>query len=220
MEASGQLRRGVLIAALAAVLTAALPAAPAGALDLRVVGRFRQPVYVTAPPGQSARLFVVERGGRIIVVRRGRKLARPFLDLRRSVRFFEPHSIERDQGGLLSMAFPPDYRHTRRFYVVYTTLTEIRVEEFRRSRPNPYRAQRSSRRMLLRVARRSRNDLGGQLQFGPDGMLYVGLGYGRDPDSSQDLSRLTGKLLRIDPWPAGGLPYRIPADNPFAGRPG
>ena len=74
--------------------------------------------------------------------------------------------------------------------------------------------------MLLRVARRSRNDLGGQLQFGPDGMLYVGLGYGRDPDSSQDLSRLTGKLLRIDPWPAGGLPYRIPADNPFAGRPG
>jgi glucose/arabinose dehydrogenase len=204
----------------ALVLLLALCAGRADALGLRTVGAFREPVYATAPAGQSARLFVVERGGRVMIVRRGRKLSRPFLDLRHSVRFFDRRSIERDQGGLLSMAFAPGYRRSGRFYVVYTTRSQIRLEEFRRSGASPDRALRGSRRPVLTVARRSRNDLGGHVQFGPDGLLYLGLGYGSDPGSSQDGSRLTGKLLRIDPRPDAGRPYGIPPDNPLVMRPG
>ena len=209
--------RRVVIAALAAVV---LPTTPASAAELRQIGRFSQPVYVTAPPGQAARVFVVERGGRIVVVRHGRRLSRPFLDIRGLVRFFDRKRIERDQGGLLSIAFPPDYRRSGRFYVMYTTRREIRIEEFRRSPRSPDRALRSSRRRLLTVPRRTRNDLGGQLQFVPGGMLYAGFGYGREAASAQDLSVLTGKLVRIDPRREGGRPYLIPADNPFVLRPG
>jgi glucose/arabinose dehydrogenase len=204
------------LAPLAILLAVTLPGAAAQATGLRMVGRFAQPVYVTAPAGQGARAFVVERGGRIIVVRRGHKLARPFLDIRGLVQFYDSRHIEADQGGLLSMAFPPGYRRSGRFYVVYTRLNEIRVEEFRRSPSSPDRALRSSRRPLLAVPRRTRNDIGGQLQFGPDGLLYAGFGYGRDAASAQDLSQLTGKLLRIDPRPQAGRPYGIPVDNPYA----
>jgi glucose/arabinose dehydrogenase len=208
------------LAPLAILLAAALPADAARATGLQRLGRFAQPVYVTAPVGQGARVFVVERGGRIRVVRRGRKLARPFLDIRGLVQFFDSRHIEADQGGLLSMAFPPDYGRSGRFYVVYTRLHEIRVEEFRRSPSSPDRALRSSRRPLLALPRLTRNDIGGQLQFGPDGLLYAGFGYGRDAASAQDLSQLTGKLLRIDPQPDVGRPYRIPVDNPYVLRAG
>lgn len=190
-------------------------AAPAHATGLKRVGRFHQPVYATAPRGQSARLFVVERGGRIMVVRHGRKLSRPFLDIHGLVKFFNRRQIEADQGGMLSMAFPPGYRRSGRFYVNYTTLSQIRIEEFRRSPKSPDRALRSSRRTVLTVPRSAHNDIAGQLQFGPDRYLYAGFGYGQDAASAQDLSQLTGKLLRIDPPPGAGTPYRIPVDNPY-----
>jgi glucose/arabinose dehydrogenase len=72
---------------------------------------------------------------------------------------------------------------------------------------------------VLTVALTSRLDVGGGLQFGPDGLLYIGVGYGRDRESSQDLGLLTGKLLRVDPRARGGLPYVVPAGNPFLGDP-
>jgi glucose/arabinose dehydrogenase len=208
---------GLPAAALACVPAAA---APAHALELRTVARFAEPVYLTAPPGDRDRVFVVERGGTVRVARDGRRLRRPFLNIRRLVQFLDRDNVRRDQGGLLSLAFSPGYRRNRRFYVFYTHRDgRVHVDEFRRSR-HPDRAIASTRRTVLTVPRRSRNDLGGQLAFGPDGLLYVGLGYGRDRESSQDLSRLTGKILRIDPRQAGRQPYRVPAGNPFAARPG
>jgi glucose/arabinose dehydrogenase len=189
-------------AALAVLL--AFPALAHGALRLERVGVFSQPVEIAAPPGDS-RLFVAERTGRILVVRRGR--VRRFADLRARVEVRRRRDVMRDQGGLLSLAFAPG--RNARPYVLYTGRDDlVHVDELRRGRL----------RTVLTVPRRSNNDLGGALRFGPDGMLYVSLGYGRDPAASQDLGRLEGKLLRIDPRRGGG--YRIPADNPFRLQPG
>ena len=199
------MRRLTGFAVLAALL--ALPSHAGGALRLERIGVFSQPVEIAAPPGDRTRLFVAERAGRILVVRRGR--VRRFADLRGRVEVRRHRDVSRDQGGLLSLAFAPD--GSGRLYVLYTGRGDrIHVDQLLRGRL----------RTLLTVPRRSNNDLGGALRFGPDGMLYVSLGYGRDPAASQDLGRLEGKLLRIDPRPAAGRPYRIPADNPFVLRPG
>jgi glucose/arabinose dehydrogenase len=155
-----------------------------------------------------------------MVVRHGRKLRRPFLDIRRQVDLRFPKNQFRDQGGLVSMAFAPDYRRSGLFYLFYTHRDgTIHVDEFQRSNSRD-RASPSSRRTVLSVPRNGvRTDLGGHLAFGPDGFLYIGFGCGRKPDSSQDLGTLTGKILRIDPRRAGGGAYSVPADNPFANQP-
>jgi len=154
-----------------------------------------------------------------MIVHHGRKLRRPFLDIRRLVDLRFPNNQFRDQGGLASLAFAPDYRTSGRFYVLYThSGSTIHVDEFRRASAD--HASKSTRRTVLEVPRRGRTDLGGQLEFGPDGYLYVSLGQGADPGSSQDLGRLTGKLLRIDPHPVAGAAYVVPPDNPFVGRAG
>ena len=200
----------------------AYAASSASALHLHQVARFTQPVYVTAPRGDSRELFVVERAGRIMIVRHGRKLRRPFLDIRRLVDLRFPNNQFRDQGGLVSMAFAPDYRRSGLFYLFYTHRDgTIHVDEFQRASGSPQRVSPSSRRTVLSVPRDgTRTDLGGHLAFGPDGFLYIGFGCGRYPDSSQDLGTLTGKILRIDPRAAGDRAYSVPADNPFASQPG
>jgi glucose/arabinose dehydrogenase len=197
----------------------ALLASSAGALRLAEVAHFDQPVYVTAPRGASRKLFVLERAGRVRIVRHGRKVNRAFLDIRNLVDLDFPNNQFRDQGGLVSLAFAPDFRSSGRFYVLYTNRDgSYDVDEFRRTARG--RAASSTRRSVLSIPRRgNRKDLGGHLEFGPDGFLYVGFGYVRDPESSQDLRALTGKILRIDPDPVAGAPYGIPAGNPFVGRP-
>ena len=194
------------------------PARAARGVRLLRLGTFANPTYLTAPPGDRRRRFVVERAGRIVVVRGGRKLPAPFLNISGRV------STD-GEGGLLSMAFSPGYARSRRFYVYYTdTRGRPTIEEFRRSRGSADRALPSSARILMSVPHNRFNHKGGQLQFGPDGMLYAGFGDGGgggDPDrNGQDLGELLGKLIRIDPRPGGGRPYRIPADNPFRGRSG
>ena len=184
-------------------------------VGLRRVGRFAGPTYVTAPPGDRRRLFVVERAGTIRVLVDGRRRSRPFLDIRGSVR-------TGGERGLLSMAFARDYATSGRFYVYFTDGTgDIRIQEFRRS-ADPNLADPASRRDLLRIGhRRFGNHNGGQLQTGPDGLLYIGTGDGGGANDSlrsgQDRRTLLGKLLRIDPRPGGGRPYRIPPRNPFRG---
>jgi glucose/arabinose dehydrogenase len=185
---------------------------------LRRVGTFSAPTYVTAPRRDRARVFVVERAGTIRVLRRGRKLGTPFLDIRDSV-------STGGERGLLSMAFARDYASSGRFYVYFTDNTgDIRIREYRRSASRD-RAAAGSGRDLLRIGHREfSNHNGGQLQIGPDGMLYIGTGDGGgggDPHrNGQRLSSLLGKLLRIDPRPSGGSPYGIPSGNPFRGRSG
>jgi glucose/arabinose dehydrogenase len=189
-----------------------------GGVKLTKIGDFDQPVYVTQPPGEARDLYVVEQTGRIRVVRGGRILPEPFLDVSGEI------SLSYEQG-LLSMAFAPDYGASGRFYVDYTdSAGHDRVVEYRRSADDPLRADPGSARSILDIEDPYPNHNGGLVLFGPDGQLYVGLGdggSGGDPERrGQDLSTLLGKILRVDPLdPQGGKPYGIP-DNPFVDRPG
>ena len=186
---------------------------------LKLLGRFASPTYLTAPRGDRHRRFVVERAGTIRVVRDGHKLRTPFLDISSDVK-------TSGEAGLLSMAFAPDYAKSRLFYIYYVANNGfLHIEELRRSASNPDRADMSSRRLVLSQEHHRPNHKGGQLQFGPDGMLYTGFGDGGgggDPDrAAQNRGVLPGKLLRIDPrHRQAGRGYAIPKDNPFAGRRG
>jgi glucose/arabinose dehydrogenase len=124
------------------------------------------------------------------------------------------------ERGLLSMAFAPDYATSRLFYVAFTNANgDVEVDEFRRNPADPMRADPTSRRRLLVVPHRDAgNHNGGQLQFGPDGYLYISIGDGGStPKAAPNLQLLLGKLLRIDPTPQGARPYTIPPDNPYVG---
>jgi glucose/arabinose dehydrogenase len=127
------------------------------------------------------------------------------------------------ERGLLSIAFPPDYKQSGRFYVYYTDRSgNIRVDEFHRT--SPTRASFGSRRNVIEIDHPvNANHNGGQLQFFDD-LLYLGTGDGGSagdpPNNAQNKESLLGKLLRIDPRPSDGQPYSSPADNPFVGRPG
>jgi Glucose / Sorbosone dehydrogenase len=173
---------------------------------------------VIGPQGAKGLRFVVEKAGRIIAVGpHGRK--NTFLDIRNRV----VHDGER---GLLSVAFPPDYAKSRRLYVYYTdNRGDVVVAELKRSAKNPRRAKRKSIRRVIRIKHRlNENHNGGQVQFGPDGYLYLATGDGGsagDPDeNAQNIDVLLGKLIRIDPRRSGGQPYTVPASNPFVGAPG
>jgi glucose/arabinose dehydrogenase len=194
------------------------PELPTRGLHLALLGRFQSPTYLASPPGDRVRRFVVERAGRIRVVRGHRKVRTPFLDIHGRVQ-------TGGESGMLSMAFAPDYARSRKFYVYFTDKSGfMRVEEYQRSAGDPDRADPGSRRVLLVQPHHRFNHKGGQLQFGPDGMLYMGLGDGGgagDPShNAQNRGRLLGKLLRIDPRPTRGRPYGIPRDNPFVRRGG
>jgi glucose/arabinose dehydrogenase len=183
------------------------------------VGSFTSPLYVTSPPGDRRRTMVVEQAGRIMVVRDGRKLARPFLDIRSRV-------TSGGEQGLLSVAFPPDYASSGRFYVYYTDRgAQERIVEFRRASAD--RADASSARLVLRMADPEPNHNGGLLLFGPDGLMYAGTGDGGGANdqhgargNAQALDSLLGKILRIDPRASGGQPYSVPGSNPFVSREG
>jgi glucose/arabinose dehydrogenase len=193
--------------------------AVAGA-KLKKVGTFDAPTYVTQPSGELRRLFVVEQGGTIRVIRDGRALRTPFLDISSQV-------VSGGEQGLLGLAFAPDYASSGRFYVDYTDRNgDTRVVEYRRG-SSADRADPGSARQLLFQDQPESNHNGGQLAFGPDGLLYIGLGDGGGGDdqhgaigNGQNLGTLLGKILRIDPRPSGGQPYGIPSDNPFVGRAG
>jgi glucose/arabinose dehydrogenase len=171
----------------------------AGQVVTEPVGVFTTPVYATSPPGDADRLFVVEKGGRIMVTGGGSPAPRTFLDISADV---ATDNLER---GLLSMAFAPDYATSGRFYVVFNESDgDLRIEEVRRSASDPDAADPSTRRVVLTVPHQEQaNHNGGQLQFGPDGLLYAAFGDGGgsgDPfGNGQNLGTLLGKIVRIDP---------------------
>jgi glucose/arabinose dehydrogenase len=229
-------RASTTAAALAAALTLALPAcgsasdqdgtgqqqssrdeatASAGkGVALKRIGSFDAPVHITGAPGFPKLLFVVEQPGRVLALRGGRP--RTFLDIRGLVGYG-------GEEGLLSVAFPPDYDRSKRFYVYYTdTAGNIRVDEFRRRTAT--RASFGSRRPVIEIPHPvNSNHNGGQLQF-LGNLLYFGTGDGGaggdPPDNAQNKDVLLGKLLRIDPRASSGRPYSVPSSNPFVGRAG
>ena len=172
------------------------------------------PLYLTAPDGDP-RLFIVEKGGTIRIVKEGALLPNPFLDISGQV------STGGEQG-LLGLAFHPQYASNGRFVVHYTDAAgDTRVSGFRVS-GDPDVADAASEVSILDADQPFENHNGGQVLFGPDGYLYIMLGdggSGGDPGGrGQSLADLLGSILRIDPLDGGD--YAVPADNPFVGTAG
>jgi glucose/arabinose dehydrogenase len=221
-------RRLISVVLLGAVVVAASTAdAVGGTPDPSV--KLSRVVEVDRPTAMAVRsgdptLYVADQQGRVIAVRDG-TIRGAALDLRRRV-------TSEGEQGLLGLAFSPD---GGRLYVDFTNRRgDTRIEEyaFVPTDDGGGHAEPTSRRVVLRVRQPQVNHNGGQLAFGPDGMLYIGLGDGGNADdegpghapggNGQSLSTLLGKILRIDPTPSAGKPYTIPPDNPFAdggGRP-
>jgi glucose/arabinose dehydrogenase len=210
-------RLRILVLAVGLLGLLILPARAAG-LGLQSIGpSFDQPIFATSPLGDP-RLFVVERSGSIQVVNGG--AASEFLDIQALVQT-NPLADER---GLLSMAFDPNYASNGLFYVFYTgdgsdaggALGDVHIDEFRVS-ADPNAADAASRRTVWTFSHGASNHNGGQLQFGPDGYLYISVGDNGAPANAQSVANPYGKVLRIDPHGAGDGAHGVPPDNPFLG---
>jgi len=193
---------------------AALPA-----LALQEVARgLQEPVFLTHAGDGSGRLYVVEQGGVVRIIERGRLRSQPFLDIHKRVR-------SGGEKGLLGMAFDPDFSANGWFYVNYTARRDgalwTVISRFRAQ--DPRHGDAASEQRLLQVRQPFANHNGGQLAFGPDGYLYIGLGDGgsaNDPlGHGQNPATLLGTLLRLD-VSDGTASYQLPPDNPFLTRPG
>jgi len=186
-------------------------------LDPFITTGLSSPVFL-AQPLDDGRIFVVEQGGRIRVARNGALQTTPFLDISGRV-------ASGGERGLLSVAFHPQYATNRFFYVYYTTQAsgalaagDIVIERFTTT-SNPEVADPTTAKLIITTPHSQQsNHNGGLLAFGPDGMLYAGLGDGGgggDPfQTGQNQNALLGSLLRLD---ISGDPYTIPASNPFVG---
>lgn len=181
-----------------------------------VVSGLTAPVDLQSARDGSHRLFVLEQTGTIRIVKKGKLLRRPFLDLTATIE-------SGGEKGLLGLTFHPRYRDNGRFFVNFTRRIDGQLQtvvaEFRVSKDKFNRANPGSARTILLVNQPFDNHNGGQLAFGPDGYLYISLGdggSGGDPNGyAQRLDSLLGKILRIDV--DSTEPYVIPHDNPFVG---
>jgi glucose/arabinose dehydrogenase len=195
----------------------AAPQSVGPSLDL-VASGLSSPVLVTNARDGSGRLFVVEQTGKVRIIAGGSLLPTPFLDLSSAI-------SSTGEQGLLGLAFPSSYASTGKFYVNFITKSgDTAINEYRVS-SDPNVADRSSGRRIITIDQPYPNHNGGNIVFGPNGYLYIGMGDGGsagDPGNrARNIESLLGKMLRIDvSGTTGSLPYRIPPSNPYVGRAG
>jgi glucose/arabinose dehydrogenase len=198
-----------------------LPAAQADGLRWVTIGTFLNPMWTATPPGDLHRVFVVERSGRVFVVKDGQVLPTPALDIRGKVG-------GGGGGGFMSIAFPPDFATSHHVYGFYSrrddrstpeveTVGDMVLAEWTMDPSNPDRIDVTSQRQVMLIPFERGSHFGATLLFGPDGHLYISTGDQDVGTNPQDLSKRLGKILRIDPAASGGDPYTVPPDNPFAG---
>jgi glucose/arabinose dehydrogenase len=204
-----RITRALLLAGALALL---VPASAAAALNLEPVGNagdFTTPMYVASPPGDTHRLFVVERAGVVKVVRDGVTQPTPVLDISADVN-------QASERGLLSIAFPPDYATTGLFYVYLASnpAGQLQIREYHRSASNPDVADPAGR-IVWRQDHPAGNHNGGTIAFGRDGKLWLAPGDGADQANAQVVSSQLGKVLRIDPHRGNAGEYTVPSDNPY-----
>ena len=209
--------RRTILATLTAALLLPASAGAATLLPVAPPGSFAsEPVFATSPPGDP-RVFIVERGGGVRVVENGELLPTPFLTV--------PNVDTDVERGLLSIAFPPDYASSGLFYAFTVAAGrdeldpeaeagQIRIVEYHRS-ADPNVADESSARIVFSTEHGAGNHNGGQIMFGPEGLLYITLGDDANGSNAQTISNFFGKVLRIDPGdPPGEATYSVPVSNP------
>ena len=170
------------------------------------------PTFLTSPPGDHGRLFVTEKGGTIRIIKNGVLLPAPFLDIHTLVSAGE-------EQGLLCLAFEPNYGTTGRFLISYTDVDNaVQVVRYRANPLNPDLAIASPVGTILSIPKTLAEHNGGGMAFGPDGMLWIGIGdgggYGDPLHTGQTKNDLFGSILRID-VSSGASGYTIPAGNPY-----
>lgn len=177
-----------------------------------VADEFQHPLFATHAGDGSGRLFVVGQDGQIWVMQNGRVLNKLFLDIDAKI------ASDGEEQGLLGLAFHPDYEKNGYFYIHYTDNGDDIVVARYQVSSDPNIADADSEHALLNINKKSPVHNGGNLEFGPDGFLYISLGDGgpqKDPEKrGQSLETLFGKILRV--VVDAGDPYTIPADNPFS----
>ena len=176
---------------------------------------YKKPVFITSSPNNAKLLYIVEQAGLIKLINDGKKLSRPFFDINKRV--VNPNRPG-DERGLLGFAFHPNHTNNGKFYINYMDNDgNTIISEF--STNSELRADHKSERIILKLKQPYGNHNGGDIQFGPDGYLYISIGDGGkagDPlNAGQDLSSLFGKIIRID---IEQKPYGIPKSNPFFGQ--
>lgn len=197
------------------------PPSSTGVQAATIVSGLLRPVYATGAGDGSGRLFVVEQGGKIWIVKDGQQASTPFLDIAALVSSSAKGGDYSEQG-LLGLAFDPAFSSNGRFFVNYTDVNGTTVvARYTVSAANPDAADPASAVTILTQRQPYANHNGGDMQFGPDGYLYIGLGDGGsagDPQGNgQNLGTWLGKMLRID---VSGDAYTVPADNPFVNQAG
>ncbi len=190
---------------------------------VRIATGLQRPIGLTAPVGDTERVFVIEKRGRIRVIENGVLLATPFMDIDVIV---GGGTSNNDERGLLGLAFHPNYFENGFFYVNYTNNSlDTTISRFSVT-ANPNIGDNHTGAILMVIDQPEINHNGGWIAFGPnDGYLYIGMGDGGGsgdqhpfPGNGQNLNNCLGAMLRIDV--DGGDPYAIPPDNPFADGPG
>ncbi len=182
---------------------------------------FENPLDIQMPPDGSGRMCVVEQQGRILIFPKEANVSSytVFLDIRKRVDF------DRNEQGLLGLAFDPNFQQNGFFYVNYVAAKPLRtvIARYKVSELDKDKADDQSEWVILEIPQPYSNHNGGALAFGPDGFLYIGTGDGGaagDPENrAQNRSELLGKMLRIDPSRSqDGTRYSIPSDNPYVGN--